>query len=787
MKTTYEYILDTKKTIVKYIPISRKYFELNEIFKKYILFENINKTSKISCISNENSIIEFLLHSIYNLENILFILVGNPENKKEYEHINSIYYSNADNIIAVKDGKDILKNIVNENDLLYITVDYRLDYNLNFNFKNESDNDIITIGKTKISDNGNYIIRFKDIPNINTNDKIMDDVKNIFIILSNLFENSYIHYSEINNNVLYMVFIKKIQRQIDNKIIVPLHKKINENLLNNNYIFDDKYKIQKSIIYCKKYDIPYFEKYNTTKIDSFISRNILSEMYGIQEPILYKFKTPFQTYISDKIVINPRLQSLHSKSKSTHSKTNSILKTIHSRIQSQKTYKNKSKTLTTKSPKSLSRRDTIGSIFRDIFSQSTKKHTQHKSKFQSTKNYSRRTKKSSLKRSNISLLNPIFPSNNQLEQVGRLIDSRRDFTKSEKDQTWLYDQLKEQFRYYKGKGQRRNVPNLDIMVQQRLGDQSISQAWLKMYEIITDCSLVPTNSHISPQKGTYRSFHLCEAPGTFINALNNYILTKTQYTNFEWHSQSLNPKIAKIKDTYHLISRHPERWDWGADGTGDITQVRNIKHYKKKVSQRPPVNLITSDCGLEWGNPKYEFVAFASYVAILDILPVRGAMLYKILSPIDLPLLWNLIYITYTNFKEMYFFKPVQNAQSREFYIVAKDYLGTDQKVLDKLLEIVQRWGKLENAPTPYKAKWLTELDLFGDQYPVEFVSQVLNISERLAQNYINSIERIIYYVDNYDVLGDEYKKHIEKYIEEKNEDWIRKYRPRKLENKWIL
>jgi hypothetical protein len=381
----------------------------------------------------------------------------------------------------------------------------------------------------------------------------------------------------------------------------------------------------------------------------------------------------------------------------------------------------------------------------------------------------------------------VFMSNNQLEQVGRLIDSRRDFTKPVKDQTWLYDQLKEQFRYYKGKGQRRNVPNLDIMVQQRLGDQSISQAWLKMYEIITDCALVPTNPHTSHQKGTFYSFHLCEAPGTFINALNNYIRTKTQYTNFEWHSQSLNPKIAKIKDTYQLIGRHPERWDWGADNTGDITQVRNIKHYKKKVSQRPPVNLITSDCGLEWGNPKYEFVAFSSYVAILDILPKNGTMLYKILSPIDLPLLWNLIYITYTNFKEMYFFKPVQNAQSREFYIVAKDYLGTDQKVLDKLLEIIQKWSKLENAPTPYKAKWLTELDLFEDQYPEEFVAQVINISERLANNYVNSLERIIYYVDNYDVLGDEYKKHIEKYIEEKNEDWIRKYRPRKLENKWIL
>jgi len=526
-----------------------------------------------------------------------------------------------------------------------------------------------------------------------------------------------------------------------------------------------------SILYCKKWDIPYWEKYNTSKINNYISRNILSEMYGLQEPILYRFKTPFKTYIADKIIINPRLQSQHTHTKTlTNSKSHHILKTVHSRINSKSNYKQ---------TKKLSNRDTIGSIFRDILSQKESKHSRH-TKTKSARIQSSKTSKTSFRRSNISLLNPIFPSNNQLIQVGRLIDSRRDFSKPTDKQTWLYDQLKSQFRYYKGVGQSRNVPNLDTMVQERLGDYSISQAWLKMYEIITDCALVPTT-----QKGTFHSFHLCEAPGTFINALNNYIRTKTQYSNFEWYSQSLNPKIAKIKDTYNLIKRHPHRWDWGADNTGDITQVANISHYKKRVASREPINLITSDCGLEWGNPKYEFVAFASYVAILDILPKGGTMLYKILSPIDLPLLWNLIYITYTNFKEMYFFKPVQNAQSREFYIVAKDYLGTAPEVLNKLLDIVQRWSKLEQ--NGYKAKWVDEMDLFGDEYPEEFVAQVVNISEQLAHNYVNSIERIIYYVDNYNKMGDEYKSYVEKYIEEKNEDWVRRYRPKKLENKWIL
>jgi len=58
-----------------------------------------------------------------------------------------------------------------------------------------------------------------------------------------------------------------------------------------------------------------------------------------------------------------------------------------------------------------------------------------------------------------------------------------------------------------------------------------------------------------------------------------------------------------------------------------------------------------------------------------------------------------------------------------------------------------------------------TILFIFFNKYPEEFVAQVLTISYLLAQNYINSIERIIYYVDNHGSIGMEYQKHIEKYI----------------------
>ena len=60
-------------------------------------------------------------------------------------------------------------------------------------------------------------------------------------------------------------------------------------------------------------------------------------------------------------------------------------------------------------------------------------------------------------------------------------------------------------------------------------------------------------------------------------------------------------------------------------------------------------------------------------------------------------------------------------------------------------------------------------------------------ICETLSTNYVNSIERIIYYVDNIENLGNEYKKHIESYMTEKHDDWISEYKPKRLDEKFVL
>ena len=733
------------------------YYIKNEIYMFENFYNTINLFIGALCglkYTNHNG--TFIMHFgnvVFQQTADIFLIL------KKYFKTADLYYPEISNLIKnsgimgiFKDFKGIPSNELQElenilNDLQSIYPNNTQDFEVFDKELRDKYNitELLTTNENGFTKPIKYISGFLDIPE----NKKMDVYKEII---------------DFNNSI----YIKKLL--FVQKVIYFLHNPE----LTKTIKTPTSEQITSSILYCKKYDIQYFNKFHTAKIDSYISRNILSEMYGLTEPILYYFKTPYKVHIADKIILNPRFSKLSSSSASILStKKNKPITRI-------------SRHLDKKTKTRLSNAQSLAFFLKDIMQISNNSRSKSIDK-PSDKPISKRY--STLKRVNISLLEPLFTSNNQLVQVGRLIDSRRDFSKPAikagmkyDPQTWLYDKLKEQLRYYKGKGSKREVPNLDTLVQERLGDRSISQAWLKMYEIITECDLVPRT-----QKGTFRSFHLCEAPGTFINALNNYIRTKTNYTDFDWMAQSLHPRLADIKDTYGLIKRHSERWGWGADGTGDITQVANIRYYAKLAKQRFPsgINLMTSDCGLAWGDSKYELVAFASYVAILAILPKGGTMVYKILSPIDLPLIWNLIYITFTNFKELAFFKPVQNSQSREFYIIAKDYLGTQESVIDKLLGIVQRWSRLESRE--YKAPWLETLDLFRDTYPEEFVSQVLTISERLSQNYTNSIERIIYYMDNYESLGEEYRKHIEKYIEEKNEDWISRYRPRKLENKWIL
>jgi len=360
---------------------------------------------------------------------------------------------------------------------------------------------------------------------------------------------------------------------------------------------------------------------------------------------------------------------------------------------------------------------------------------------------------------------------NRINQTNLLIDSRKDFDNM-KSSNALYDYLKDKLRFYKDKGGRK-IDNIAQQIEKVIGETKISQGWIKMYEILVNCEIV------SNSMTTFKSFHYCEAPGNFIRALNHYIHTKTKIQTLDWHAQSLNPNIADIGDTYGLISKWKSRWDWGATSTGDITVRNNIEYYARKCRERGGVNLITSDAGLPFGNPKYSKVAVSSLIAILVSATKGTSMIYKVLSPLENPILINLIYICFSSFNEMSFFKPVQNGQSREFYIICKDFKGVLEPSIttETLLDIVDNFKHYEEI----------KKDLFNDTYPRIFTVQFIHYMSQLADNYSFNIEKIIYYIDHWNELGKSFENEMEKYIEMKNDEWIKRYNIIKNNPKWKL
>jgi hypothetical protein len=396
---------------------------------------------------------------------------------------------------------------------------------------------------------------------------------------------------------------------------------------------------------------------------------------------------------------------------------------------------------------------------------------------QKNSNKLRKTKKPSLKKIksskkisefhslNLNFMQEITNINNLMVQTGYMIDSRRDFDiKDPKHQLYNYFMANVLFRFYKSSGQEIDN-NLAFMVRDKI-HRNVSQAWLKLYEILYEIDIIPK------QQATYKTFHLCEAPGSFIDCLDYFIKKETNIKQFIWNAQSYKATKGKkyFGDDYGIIKSYPNRWHWGKDGNGDITSCNNIFSYKELCQD---IDLITSDCGLPMNEPGYHRVLFSSMVAITYLLPTDGDMIFKILLPIDIPIIWNIIYLWFNNFKEFQFFKPVQNHQSREFYIIGKKYSGKleNSKIMTQLLGLVK-----ESRDT------FMTTDLFEGNYSELFTSQMIDISQKLCDNWTFTIQKQIYYSDNMDSLDKSFKTKAKAFINQKNLDFIEKYNLIKIE-----
>lgn len=314
-----------------------------------------------------------------------------------------------------------------------------------------------------------------------------------------------------------------------------------------------------------------------------------------------------------------------------------------------------------------------------------------------------------------------------------------------------YYNIKKETRYYSPIDR---TKNLTTLVKQII-KKDVSQAWLKMQEIIVDLKLIDKND------GVFKTFHLCEAPGQFIRSIEYYIKKHTKL-KYDWYAQSLRTSVSKdaFGDDYGIISNNSNRWIWGKDGTGNILNKENILFYKQYCN----VELMTSDCGISKGDDEDSIdlikVHFAQLLFILHCLPINGNFIAKLFLPIYKPLQISMIYLITQLFENVIFYKGVVNTFSLEFYIFGKKYKGIDKKMEDKLFDILDNFD--------------ANINLFPD-YPIDFMYQLENILTKLIDNYNFNFKRQLFYVDHYEYIDEKHKKYIQEAIIEKNELWIKK------------
>ena len=284
----------------------------------------------------------------------------------------------------------------------------------------------------------------------------------------------------------------------------------------------------------------------------------------------------------------------------------------------------------------------------------------------------------------------------------------------------------------------------------------VSNAFIKLWECMSIFNLVPT----SKERGkSFRVFHICEAPGQMILSCKYFIEQKRKnITDYQWVANSLNPfnhenklKYGKVvSDDYGLIKGNPRKWLWGADNTGDITRVKNIKWFREHIQSKflsgdgkdlTKLDLIVGDGGLGTGNDTLllQKLDLAQVVMVLACSSKGGSCVIKHFTPYitnhpetleATAFFVGFLYMYYVAFEEVSLFKPYSsNPDSGEFYVVGKGFRGVEDSMLERLYKILDNF-KVNDALIP------------RDSMPETFLLQVSGFIEMMANYNIQGMEK---------------------------------------------
>jgi len=282
-----------------------------------------------------------------------------------------------------------------------------------------------------------------------------------------------------------------------------------------------------------------------------------------------------------------------------------------------------------------------------------------------------------------------------------------------------------------------------------IGSKYVTRAWMKMFEILT-----LTNFFDNFSEKIIDGFQICEAPGNFIASITYYL--GRSRIKYNWNAQSL--KIG-LQDDYGMMRDYPNQWDFGIDGTGDITNYNNLVYYVDTYGQK---DIFVGDCGEKWNDTTLVFAAYQLIYALLIVKP-GGNFIIKTFAGNTNKLFLNLLELAARSFNKLCYYKSYINFWSHEIYICGKNYFGIDDQLKNKLFETMKT------------------LD-------VDIIDITNNISDQVFENYYKYSMQIIHVASiykNFFVFCADNPEYIQKndslirkIINRKNDKWIERFIP---------
>jgi len=312
----------------------------------------------------------------------------------------------------------------------------------------------------------------------------------------------------------------------------------------------------------------------------------------------------------------------------------------------------------------------------------------------------------------------------------------------------------------------------------------INNSFLKLWEILDTFKLISHNA------SKFKVLHLCEAPGQMIVCTRYWVEQNCEklsanMNNYDWMANSLNPynydtrtKYSKkfgnvFSDNYGLIKDNYDKWLWGSDNTGDITNVNNIKSIMNTVkkqwleensSNSNKLDLIISDgsISLNMNSLYIQKLDLAQLLTVMSCSSIDGNCCVKHYIPYknindvgnssdsihttveSSSFFIGYLYMYYSVFDSISLYKPnTSNPNNGEFYVIGKGFKGIEEEHLKNLMSILSQFT-------------LNSCIIEKEHIPETFISQINNFLESMSNINILAIEKQNLLLTCYKNLGED-------------------------------